>query len=203
MRDGDGHQEGVFRRFPLNLNPVALMKMKLFALGGLCLVGWALSACQASAFGLFPCCFHKNYSVIVCRPYNAFTPICCGNVVCDGCCPSPYCGGPTCQLPIQNCFASAYGGQSCCVPYAASQLSSQPSAIPTQNAPTFTPPPPLPNTVYNQTSMRYPAQGMYPVQPAAYYPPQYPTYPMNFYPVNNYPMVPPMPMQVPSYWYGQ
>ncbi len=184
------------------------MKLKLFALGGLCLVGWALSACQASAFGVFPHCFHKNYSVIVCRPYNAFTPICCGNVVCDGCCPSPYCGGPSCQLPIQNCFAPACGGltygPNSFVPYAVSQPQMmQTPAIPTQNAPSFTPPPPLPNTVYNQTSMGYPAQGMVPVQPASYYPPQYPTYPTNFYPVNNYPMVPPMPMQVPSYWYGQ
>jgi len=182
------------------------MKMKAFALGGLCLVGWALSTCQASAFHVMPKCFHKNYSVIVCRPYNAFTPICYGNMVCDGCCPSPYCCGPSCQLPIQRCFGPTCGGlgydQGGFSQYAVSQpvMMPAPSAQAPYN-PGFTAPPPTPNAVFNQTSMRYPPQGMSPVQPAGYYPPQYPAYPMNYYPINNYPMVPPM--QVPSYWYGQ
>src|SRR5260370_23962434 len=36
---------------------------------------------------------------ITCRPYNAFTPICWGNLVCDGCNPSP-CGVAGGCLPL-------------------------------------------------------------------------------------------------------
>ena len=120
---------------------------------------------------------------------------------CDGCCsPCPYNCGPTCPLPIQSCFPSCAGNfnQGAFLPYALNQMPAmQAPAIPTQNTPTFTPPPPLPNTVYNQMPMGYPGAGMVPVQPASYYPPQYPTYPTNYYPMPSYPM------QVPSYWYGQ
>jgi hypothetical protein len=65
--------------------------------------------------------------------------------------------------------------------------------------PGFTPPPPTPNSAFNQTSMYGSPQAFYGVQPAGYSP-YYPTYPMNYYPVNNYPMVPSMP--APYYWYN-
>jgi len=113
MRGGDGHQDGVPWRRPWNINPVTTMKIRILALAVLSLVGWALSTSNASAFCLLPNCFHKNYSVIICRPYNAFTPMCYGNVVCDGCCPSPYCGGGACQPPIQRCLPPIYN-TGCC-----------------------------------------------------------------------------------------
>src|SRR5437588_6142927 len=130
------------------------MKIKMFVLGVLSIFGWALSSSGASAFFLLPHCFHRNYSVIICRPYNAFTPMCYGNVVCDGCCPSPYCGGGGCQPPIQHCLPPIYNSGCCdtgCLPsgpYAAAgpalMLPAPPatqSPAPMQNTPDFTPPP--------------------------------------------------------------
>jgi hypothetical protein len=93
-----------------------------------------------------------------------------------------------------SCTAPAYSGSASetMVPGPALQP-------PTQGGPNFTPPPPTPSSLFNQTSMDGAPQGYYGMQPAGYYP-SYPSYPMNPYPVNNYPMVPPMP--APNYWYN-
>ncbi len=89
------------------------MKTKILAVALLSIVGLAQSTNDASAFGLFPCC-HRNCSVICCRPYNAFTPMCYGSMVCDGCCPSPCCGGGCCQPPpIQRALPAIYN-TGCC-----------------------------------------------------------------------------------------
>jgi len=65
------------------------MKSKLFVCSLLSVVGLALAATPAWAFlRLFhKHGIHRHSTVIVCRPYNAFTPVCSGNIVCDGCCP--------------------------------------------------------------------------------------------------------------------
>src|SRR5882724_10277641 len=44
-------------------------------------------------------CHNRYVTQITCRPYNAFTPICWGNLVCDGCCPQP-CGVASGCLPM-------------------------------------------------------------------------------------------------------
>jgi hypothetical protein len=66
----------------------------------------ALLAIAASAFVAAPsfagCCFGLCYKHCGCcgcgakfcvRQYNAFSPVCCGTVFCDGCCPFGSCGG--------------------------------------------------------------------------------------------------------------
>ncbi len=68
------------------------MKRKILALGVFSLCTLALFVGPANAwFGLCsPWNHHNRYTTnIICRPYNAFTPIAWGNLVCDGCCPSP------------------------------------------------------------------------------------------------------------------
>jgi hypothetical protein len=193
---------------PSNLNPVTTMKRRILALAVLSVLGWALSAGNASAFFLFPHCFHRNYSVIVCRPYNAFTPMCYGSVVCDGCCPSPFCGGGCCQPPIYSgccdggCLPnhSAYAaGPAMILPGPSNPVPAQ-TAPPLPGGPNFTPPPPTPIPAYNQTSLRWNSQAPYGVQPAGYYPGYYPAYPMSYYPVANYPTGPSAP--APYYWYN-
>ncbi len=58
----------------------------------------ALTSGQASA-GHFHHCYSKCCT-FCCKPYNAFSPICCGTLFCDGCCPQFGCqmhqppGGP-------------------------------------------------------------------------------------------------------------
>jgi hypothetical protein len=112
---------------------------------GLVLAGLALSATQASAFFChkpwrFRC--HRYATHITCRPYNAFTPICWGNLVCDGCCPNP-CGVAAGCLPFNYmggwpAFAGTMGG--CAAPV----LGVPPTAPAAPG--TFTPPPPAPAT---------------------------------------------------------
>src|SRR5436190_227234 len=65
------------------------MKLKLFTLAALSLAGLGLSARPASAWWwqLHQHGINRYSTVIVCRPYNAFTPCCAGSMVCDGCCP--------------------------------------------------------------------------------------------------------------------
>ena len=78
------------------------MKRKILALGLFGLCGLAFFAAEAKAFfGLCsPWHRHNRYvTQITCRPYNAFTPICWGNLVCDGCCPNP-CGVASGQMPM-------------------------------------------------------------------------------------------------------
>jgi hypothetical protein len=67
------------------------MKSKLLLLPLLSLAGLAAAAAPAQAWHLFGHGhgIHRHSTVIVCRPYNAFTPVCYGNMVCDGCCPFP------------------------------------------------------------------------------------------------------------------
>lgn len=83
------------------------MKMKLLLLGLLGLSALATVASPASAFFGLGCRGSNRYATyIVCRPYNAFTPLCTGNLFCDGCCPMQGCGlmnqccpAPCCPAP--------------------------------------------------------------------------------------------------------
>lgn len=71
------------------------MKNKLLIVGILSLLGMALSAADVQAGNLGH--WRNRFSTrITCRPYNAFTPFCYGNLVCDGCCAIPSCNAGGC-----------------------------------------------------------------------------------------------------------
>jgi hypothetical protein len=69
------------------------MKLRSLIVTALSLAGLGASAAPASACWLWDKCFgnkcgiNRYSTVVVCRPYNAFTPVCAGSLVCDGCCP--------------------------------------------------------------------------------------------------------------------
>jgi len=80
---------------------------KLIAVAFLSVAGLAVVAGRAPAWFCCHHCANKCCTTICCQPYNAFTPICCGNINCMGCCPmscggcgaapcGPYSGGPFC-----------------------------------------------------------------------------------------------------------
>jgi len=80
-----------------------MKKLLFLALVSLGAVG--ASASDARAWFLH-CCHNrcnKCTTTITCKPYNAFSPVCCGNLVCDGCCPIN-CGGYGPHMP------SVFGG---------------------------------------------------------------------------------------------
>ncbi|MCS7044789.1 MAG: hypothetical protein NZO58_00380 [Gemmataceae bacterium] len=170
------------------------MKMKMFALAALSLAGWAVSAAPASAWWWhYKHGINRYSTVIVCRPYNAFTPVCAGSLVCDGCCPfsCPHLPtGASCHAGICNPLLGLYA----VAPHHAWHGQPLPgSPAPDASAPNFTPPPPQPGQAqlpvgYGQPHMAagyHP--GVYPVYHALLPTPTYP----NFY------------QQAPAYWYGR
>ncbi|HZU37358.1 MAG TPA: hypothetical protein VFA18_15650, partial [Gemmataceae bacterium] len=61
---------------------------KLIVFASLSVAGLILSSSQASAWWCHHCCHDNKCCTTIClRPYNAFTPVCCGNLSCNGCCP--------------------------------------------------------------------------------------------------------------------
>src|SRR5262245_56186770 len=91
---------------------------KLYAVAYLSLATLGLASSDAFAAGCCRCKCKKHccYSYsICCRPYNAFSPICCGNMCCDGCCGQcqPSCG---CNLTLGcGCAAGCAGGDCSCL----------------------------------------------------------------------------------------
>jgi hypothetical protein len=173
------------------------MKRTILTLGlfSLCCLAVVASYSQAG----FCCLFgHHNRCVthITCRPYNAFTPICWGNLVCDGCCPNMGGCGGGCQMP-----SFGYGG--CGIPYMgmacapqygyAGDMAPAPKQ-PAPNAAPFTPPMPMPSGP--GTTMMVPPYG---VSQASYYPFTPMAYPNYYYPGYYYPNYYQPP---PMYWYG-
>jgi hypothetical protein len=212
-RAKDRHHDdgGEFRRRRTKDGPI--MKRTILAVG-LCCLGLFASDSQAF-FGLLspynprslwhP---HNRYVThITCRPYNAFTPICWGNLVCDGCCPNP-CGVAGGCLPMQfgmPPFASMGCGMQCMGPscgpaygmqhgYAGDMppMNAMPQPpMPDMRSMPFTPPPPMPMPTGPGTTMAYPYNN---VSQANYY--QYvPQYYPNYYTPNFY-------QPAPYYWYG-
>src|SRR6516165_7581412 len=53
---------------------------------------WLFNHC-GGCHGCHSHCHHCYETHICCRAYNAFTPICWGNLYCDGCCPNMGGGG--------------------------------------------------------------------------------------------------------------
>ena len=168
------------------------MKLKMYVLTALSLACLGLSARPASAWWLHRCGCNRYSTIIVCRPYNAFTPVCSGSMVCDGCCPfaCPNCApGACCSPALTNPLLSMCNDPAGIYGYAQAQpMMMAPQAMP-MPAPQFQAPVPVP-TQQTQAPMNYN------LQPAAYqqgYPAYYPLYPapMN---VNPY-------QQAPAYWY--
>jgi hypothetical protein len=170
------------------------MRNKFWALGLVSLACLGLAVAEADAFfhhrrGCGLRC-HAFTTHITCRPYNAFTPICWGNLTCDGCCPNPCGVASGCGIPGMGGMGCGmgygmgnWGGWSPWDSYASGYPSCEggncpgtittpaPSATPGQ--PNFTPPPPA----INQTMYGYPrGYGYYGVQPVGYYSGYYPGY---------------------------
>src|SRR5437899_8131338 len=78
------------------------MKMKIYAIGLVSIAALGLCVSEAAAWFWNGCCNRCCSTYICCRPYNAFTPVCFGNVTCDGCC------------PLQNAGWGYGGGGGCC-----------------------------------------------------------------------------------------
>lgn len=188
--------------------------MKRILLVPLLFAGWLALEGDASASFLLRHHLHKYSTLVVCRPYNAFTPVCYGSVVCDGCCPAPFCGGTPPCLP--QTFPAFMGGPICAtpcdpgclpappghaipvampgpmmMPHAAAPL---PQGLPGQPVLNWAPPAQTPPPNYSQTSQNWSNQA---VQPAGYYSSYYPNYGYSSMPV--FPMYP---MPAPAYWYG-
>ncbi|MCI0684838.1 MAG: hypothetical protein L0Y71_22300 [Gemmataceae bacterium] len=171
------------------------MKLKLLVLTALSLTGVALSAAPASAWWFCKHGINRYSTVIVCRPYNAFTPVCSGSLVCDGCCPfscpglpngascSPHLGNPMLGLCYDPAALQAMQPR---MPHPAMTM---PAAQQFQA--------PMPAGQQTQMPMSYP------VQPAGY---------QGYYPQAHYPMYYPYAgayagqmnpyQQAPAYWYG-
>ena len=166
------------------------MKRNLLALSLFSLSALALFSSNVDAFW----CCHKHTTRITCRPDNAFTPICWGNLVCDGCCPSP-CGVASGCMPMGMGMPS-YGG--CGMAYMSPGFA--PPATATDRGPMpdirstpFTPPMPMPVPSGPNVSMNPyygVAQANYnPYTPIYYTPVYYPPYQGWSQPM-------------PYYWYG-
>ncbi len=194
------------------------MKRKIVALGLFALCTLAVFAGESQAWPFLPHSpwhRHNRYAThITCRPYNAFTPICWGNLVCDGCCPSP-CGVASGCLPMQIgvppwamaggcCMASGCGMPS--MGHDFSHASDMPMMHHSMPMPSIHSNPytaPIPNPIPLQmpagpgATMMHPSTG---VSQANYHPmymPQAPNYYMPTY-YNPYQAWQP----TPYYWYG-
>jgi hypothetical protein len=166
------------------------MKSWIAALFSVAVVG--LAAEQALAlFWKHKCCRGGTY--ICCRPYNAFSPVCFGSIVCDGCSPLQ-----TASVLPAGCFPSfvpngphgahmfGFNGYHGALGYGAAaggpyMMSPEPDRgpAPSYQAPMPTPVPP--NTSWYNPYNPAPF-GVQPANyPAGYYPGYWPAYPMGYW----------------------
>jgi hypothetical protein len=197
-----------------------IMKRKILALSLFSLCCLALCTGESQAFfGLLspyhPSSLwhrHNRYVThITCRPYNAFTPICWGNLVCDGCNPSP-CGVASGCLPLTMgvppwAYAAGCGmpcmGGACGPDFSHASDMPMMGSPPTQPMPDirsapYMPPAPMPLPSGPNTTLMHPQSG---VSQANYHPTpglQYPSYYMPTY-YNPYQA---WSQPMPYYWYG-
>jgi hypothetical protein len=202
------------------------MKRKILAVGLLSLCALALFTGESRAwFGpLNPYCPwsfwspHNRYvTQITCRPYNAFTPICWGNLVCDGCCPNPCAVAGGC-MPM-NMGLPPFAAPGCCGPMAGGpgfggcgpqgcMASDMPlmqgppmpmqgsGPMPDIRSQPWSAPMPMPQGPPNPNMTMYPPNGL----TQANYPMYQPYYPTPYMPQYYNPY---MPQQAPpAYWYG-
>jgi hypothetical protein len=179
------------------------MRMKRMVVGLLSLAVVGLTAQPSFAWLLSRCCGCKYTTYICCRPYNAFTPVCFGNITGLGCCPVALnCCQPS-GPPSYPCGASCDSHCDVGASYGGYMNSTPMQSMPMQSMPApgnFTPPPPTPmngavSYWWNQQQPyamvpQYAPQ--YGVQQTGYYPPYNPGY---YWPTAPAPM--------PNYWYGR
>jgi hypothetical protein len=158
---------------------------KLLLAGFLSFAALGATTTPASAWGLLErlgglhCC-GKCTSVICCRQYNAFTPVCFGSITCIGCSPLNACGGgmPMCSPPCNGYPPVPYCGPSCDAGACSASDCCSGGVLPAPGSFSTSPPPntfvpPMPNPVAT-TSQMYPMMGRGMVQPVAYQTGYYP-----------------------------
>jgi hypothetical protein len=145
---------------------------RLLTASVLSIAALALAAGQAPAWQLFHCCNRCCFSYCVCcRPYNAFSPVCFGNINCVGCCPPGNNGGW--GGPMACAGADCQGGFMGQLP-AATQPQQILPGTPSPVIP-FQAPMPTPATGAQPTGYGAWMQA-WPMVQAGYYPAYYPTY---------------------------
>ena len=194
------------------------MKRRILALGLFSLCAVALFTGESHAwFGplSFWNCHNRYVTQITCRPYNAFTPICWGNLVCDGCCPNPCAVAGGC-MPM-NMGLPPFAAPGCCGPVCGGMgmgMGCGPQGCMASDMPLMQPPPapsprpmpdirtqpwsppmpmPMPQGPPNPNMTMYPPTGltqMMPMQQAPMYP-NMPMYPPGDVTQANYPMYQP------------
>src|SRR5262249_48883912 len=206
-----GRQQDVGSGRTLPLERWSPRMRKLLFLASLSLATVTVTATEAPAWFLSCChCRNKCCTTICCKPYNAFSPVCCGNITTD-CCPINF-GG----YGMNSCFAGGYGyggsfNSGCCdggslpapstpAPKTATQgIPSQPiitQPFPQGNAgPQFIVPNPQPihpqaywqqvQFMQQMQQLQQMRQGYAAVEPVGYFQPSYGA------------------TQAPSYWYGR
>ncbi len=164
-----------------------MKKLTLAAILSLAVAAVWTTPSPAWTFGLIVhhgCCgcgCHGCGFNICCRPYNAFTPVCCGTLCCDGCCPINMGGGcgPAMAGPCGPCDGGACGAPGLGALPAVGSLPSTDCAPIASSMPTASP-----------------SNGMNPAVPSA-------AYATSFYPGYVYGMQPPAAAaayNVPAYW---
>jgi hypothetical protein len=175
------------------------MRMKRIAIALVSLAVIGVYAQPSWAWFLHRCCGCKYTTYICCRPYNAFTPVCFGNITGLGCCPVAL---NCCQQPQMNCCQPSWCGPSVCDSGCCDSGACYSHSMPVPG--NFTPPPPMPVTGpvsygWNQPApyAMVPPYGMQQgVQQTSYYPPYYAPYNPGYY-------WPTAPAPMPNYWYGR
>jgi len=193
--------------------------MKRVLFGALALFASLTAVTPANAghtFGLFP---HCGFGCCGCccefriRQYNAFTPVCCGSITCDGCMPFSglnYLGmgsGPGGYIDNGfSCPGDNRGtGLDCGTPAEVGPTRVMPSAPaasgPSTGAPLPQAPVSTPVLMPPGTGAAYPQYPGYPVQPVSYYPGYYPNYGYGYgFGYGYAPAVPTYPTPVMNSW---
>jgi hypothetical protein len=174
------------------------MKITTWGLGLASLAALLLSVSDADALLFHHHCHCRHHCCdmrICCRPYNAFTPFCCGTMHCDGCCPLPCAQASGCAaMPSYGCDmpAPVCGGfAGACAPgYGSPAMGgSMPVNLPpAMPMPSGVPVPLNPNVppVLNHTAQYANPAMYYGVQPVGYYPGYYYGYQPSYYPAAYY-----------------
>ena len=111
MKPGSTHIRGANMKF-------TRWAVGIWSAAALLMVAGNADAWLCCHHGCGGCCRHHCFEThICCRPYNAFTPICWGNLYCDGCCPNPQGVASGCCIPGSwsgclpgiDCAASPWG----------------------------------------------------------------------------------------------
>lgn len=198
-----------------------MKKLLLSAFLGLAALVATPTLSQAGTFGLFTgcgwfgCCGCGCSSCTFCvRPYNAFTPVCAGNITCMGCmpfmCPCPnyggmnYCGpmnGGYSELALSPPALGPCGPSSNCTPGTPHDMSSPTPSLPplpSAQPANALPPAPIPFGLQTSTPTSMMPNTYYGMIQAGYRP----MYPMTYNPYINYGSYGTM-GTTPYYWNGK